>query len=178
MVAPRLRLVTDDIYPDWQAVYRDNVQRLYRLMYARVGNRADAEDLTSETFRAAIVPLNLALSKGEVRSYLLTTARTLLASYWRVRLGHPVTYIDPERDTELIADPSVEPPSNNSSERARAILSALPDRYRRILELRFLEGSSIKEAANAMNVTVTNAKVLQHRALRMASQVPLEMPSD
>ena len=26
----------------------DNVERLYRMMYARVGNRADAEDLTAE----------------------------------------------------------------------------------------------------------------------------------
>jgi RNA polymerase sigma-70 factor (ECF subfamily) len=54
-------------------------------------------------------------------------------------------------------------------------LSALPDRYRRILELRFLEASSIKEAASVMNVTVSNAKVLQHRALCMASRLALEM---
>ena len=54
--------------------------RLYRLMYARVGNRPDAEDLTVEVFRAAMGPLRLVASKGEVRSYLLMTARTVLAS--------------------------------------------------------------------------------------------------
>jgi hypothetical protein len=43
----RLRVVGSDAYPDWEAVYADNVERLYRLMYARVGNRPDAEDLTS-----------------------------------------------------------------------------------------------------------------------------------
>ena len=164
-----------DTYPDWESVYRDNVGRLYRLMYARVGNRPDAEDLTAEVFRAALKPLRLAASKGEVRSYLLLTAQTVLASYWRIRLGQPVTFIDPEADIELLSDsPPVGDP-NVSTERVGRILSALPDRYRQILELRFLEASSIKEAAGIMNVSVGNAKVLQHRALQMASKVATEI---
>jgi RNA polymerase sigma-70 factor (ECF subfamily) len=131
--------VSDDAYPDWEAAYRDNVGRLYRLMYSRVGNRPDAEDLTAETFRAALGPLDLALSKGEVRSYLLVTARTVLASHWRVRLGHPVTSIDAERDIDVMADDPVPGPAGDAPLRAERILSALPDRYRRILELRFVE---------------------------------------
>src|SRR5947208_11750358 len=100
--ALRLLVLSEDVYPDWEAAYKDNVGRLYRLMYARVGNRPDAEDLTAEVFRAAMGPLRLAASKGEVRSYLLMTARTVLASHWRDRLGHPVTSIDPERDAEFL----------------------------------------------------------------------------
>jgi RNA polymerase sigma factor (sigma-70 family) len=173
--APALRVVSDDAYPDWESVYRDNVGRLYRLMYSRVGNRPDAEDLTADTFRAAMGPLDLASSKGQVRSYLLVTARTVLASHWRIRLGHPVTSIDPERDAPFLADDTTPPPVSLAPERAAHILSALPDRYRRILELRFLEAASIKEAANAMNLTVGNAKVLQHRALRMAARVAAEV---
>ena len=46
----------------------------------------------------------------------------------------------------------------------------LPDNYRRILELRFLQGYSVREAAAALGVSVANAKVLQHRALRLAAQ--------
>lgn len=86
-----LRVVDSDTYTDWESVYRDNVDRLYRLMYSRVGNRPDAEDLTADVFRTALGPLRLASSKGEVRSYLLVTARTVLASHWRRRLGLTVT---------------------------------------------------------------------------------------
>jgi RNA polymerase sigma-70 factor (ECF subfamily) len=168
-----LRLVDDDVYPDWESVYRDNVVRLYRLMYARVGNRPDAEDLTSEVFRTALGPLRLASSKGEVRSYLLTTARTVLASHWRRTLSQPVTLIDPEADYGYLTEAPAEQPSD-APHQARRILAALPDRYRRILELRFLEACSITEAADTMDVTVSNAKVLQHRALRMAAKVALE----
>jgi RNA polymerase sigma factor (sigma-70 family) len=171
----RLRVVDPDGYTDWEAVYRDNIDRLYRLMYARVGNRPDAEDLTSEVFRTALGPLRLASSKGEVRSYLLTTAQTVLASHWRRTLGLPVTSIDPESDLAALAEPSkIEEPSD-APQRAGEILAALPDRYRRILELRFLEACTIKEAAQAMNISVSNAKVLQHRALRMAAKAGLEV---
>jgi RNA polymerase sigma factor (sigma-70 family) len=173
--AARLRVVDPDGYPDWEAVYRDNIDRLYRLMYARVGNRPDAEDLTSEVFRTALGPLRLASSKGEVRAYLLTTAQTVLASHWRRTLGLPVTSIDPESDIAALAEPSkIEAPSD-APQRAGKILAALPDRYRRILELRFLEACTIKEAAQAMNISVSNAKVLQHRALRIAAKAGLEL---
>jgi RNA polymerase sigma factor (sigma-70 family) len=165
---PYLRLVEGDTYADWEAAYLDNVDRLYRLMYSRVGNRPDAEDLTAEVFRAALGPMQLSSSKGEVRAYLLVTARTVLASHWRSHFGLPVSFIDPSTDIAAL-DESPEPDDGETGKKARRILAALPDRYRRILELRFLETCSIKEAAHAMGVTTGNAKVLQHRALRMAA---------
>ena len=170
-----LRLVDADVYTDWESVYRDNVERLYRLMYARVGNRPDAEDLTSEVFRTALGPLRLASSKGEVRSYLLVTARTVLASHWRRRLGLAVTSIDPAADMAYLAEPSGPGEPTDAPERAGTILAALPERYRRVLELRFLEACSIKEVANTMDISVSNAKVLQHRALHMAAKVAQDL---
>jgi RNA polymerase sigma-70 factor (ECF subfamily) len=168
-------VVDPDAYANWESVYRDNVDRLYRLMYARVGNRPDAEDLTSEVFRTALGPLRLGSSKGEVRSYLLITAQTVLASHWRRKLGLPVSSIDPEEDLGHLSEPSTLDEPSDAPQRAKRILAALPDRYRRILELRFLEACSIKEAAVAMDVSVGNAKVLQHRALRMAAKVEMEL---
>ena len=49
------------------------------------------------------------------------------------------------------------------------VLAGLPDNYRRVLELRFLRGYTIKETAGALGVSVNNAKVLQLRALRRAA---------
>lgn len=174
---PYLRVVDDDVYGGWEEVYRDNVTRIYRLMYAKVGNRADAEDLTSEVFHAALRPLRLSSSRPEVRAYLLLTAKTVLASYWRRRLGHPVTTIDPETDIAAMTETSEPEGSSDAPARADRILMALPERYRQILQLRFLEACSIKEAAQTMQISVSNAKVLQHRALRMAASLDLESGS-
>jgi RNA polymerase sigma-70 factor (ECF subfamily) len=89
--AAHLRVVTGDAYADWDAVYRENIGWVYRLMFGKVGNRPDAEDLTTEVFLGALRPLRLPASTGEVRAYLHATARTVLARYWHRRLGHPVT---------------------------------------------------------------------------------------
>jgi len=164
-----LRSVSGDSYPDWEAIYLDNVERLYRMMFSRVGNRPDAEDLTAEVFRAALGPLRASASVGEVRAYLLTTARTVLASHWRRRYSVEISSIDV--DAEL-ASPREEPPQESDAPaRVTNILAELPARYERILELRFLQSCSLKEAARAMNISLSNAKVLQHRALRRAAQL-------
>src|SRR5690348_13837374 len=102
---PDLRAVAPaaDRYADWREVYDDNVVRIHRLMYAKVGNRPDAEDLTAEVFLAALGPMRLSVSRGEVRAYLLRAAQTVLASYWRRRLGVEVTAIEPEAETQAPA---------------------------------------------------------------------------
>jgi RNA polymerase sigma-70 factor (ECF subfamily) len=165
-------VVSEDRYPDWEAIYRDNVERMYRLMFAKVGNRADAEDLTTEVFLAALRPLRTEASVGEVRAYLHAIARTVLAAHWRRTLGREVTVLDPEPESDQAPQPSDNPEADG---RVHRILAALPDRYRRILRLRFLEACSIKEAAAEMGISLSNAKVLQHRALRHAASVEREL---
>jgi RNA polymerase sigma-70 factor (ECF subfamily) len=163
---PDLRLVPEARYPDWEAIYDDNVTWVYRLIFGRVGNRADAEDLTSEVFLAAMRPLRLTASIAEVRAYLRATARTVLAAHWRATLGTEITTIEDLPATVFgPAAPSTAP------QRVAALLGALPDNYRRVLELRFLQGCSVREAASTLGVSVANAKVLQHRALRLAAQI-------
>lgn len=164
---PALRVVPGDRYADWEAVYRDNATWVYRTMFARVGNRADAEDLTAEVFLTALGPLRLSASMAEVRAYLRATARTVLAAHWQATLGREVTVIE---DIGALS-PDSEEAISTAPQRVRAVLDGLPDNYRRILELRFLQGSSIKDSAKEMGVSVANAKVLQHRALRLAAQL-------
>lgn len=163
-----LRVVSSgDRYPDWNAVYQDNVTWVYRTIYARVGNQADAEDLTAEVFLAALKPLRLTATVAEVRAYLRTTARTVLAAHWRHTMGRQVTEIE----DDVAAPPESEGAISTAPERVASVMDTLPDNYRRILDLRFLQGRSIKDSATEMGVSIANAKVLQHRALRLAAQV-------
>ena len=164
----------EDVYADWEAIYRDNVGRIHRLMFAKVGNRPDAEDLTTEVFLTALKPLRVSASIGEVRAYLLAAARTVLAEYWRRTLGREITTLDEEFGISAPEPPVADP---KAPARAAAILAELPERYRRILELRFLDACSIREAAAELGVSIGNAKVLQHRALRQAATVAERMLS-
>ena len=162
--------MTDAAYPDWDAVYRDNITWVYRLMYSKVGNQPDAEDLTAEVFMTALKPLRVSATVPEVRKYLKMTARTVLASYWRDRMGRQITTIEddvPDESGQEILE-------SDAPHRVRQVLTKLPDNYRRILELRFLQAFSVREAAGQMGVSVANAKVLQHRAIQMAARVSEE----
>ncbi|HEX6524597.1 MAG TPA: RNA polymerase sigma factor [Streptosporangiaceae bacterium] len=159
--------MTGEVYEDWEAVYRDNIGRVYALMFGKVGNRADAEDLTAEVFVTALRPLLLPSPVAGVRAYLQATSRTVLARYWRRKLGLQLTELVGDHPGEMTTADA----GSQAVGKADRILAALPDRYRRILQLRFIEACSIAEAAKALGVSVANAKVLQHRALRRAADV-------
>jgi RNA polymerase sigma factor (sigma-70 family) len=84
------------------------------------------------------------------------------------RPGHAkITSIDDVGDLPHNAEQTI----GSVPQRLDRVLAALPDNYRRILELRFLQGCSVKESASYMGVSVANAKVLQHRALRLAAEL-------
>jgi RNA polymerase sigma-70 factor (ECF subfamily) len=168
---PRLGVLSGSAPPDWEAVYRDNIVSIYRLMYAKVGNQPDAEDLTSQVFLDSLPHLRPGSSSGEIHRYLMTTAQTVLANHWRRRLGVQLTTLDEEvAAAETGAEPD-EARSAGTARRVHRVLGALPANYRSILELRFLSGCSIRESAARMGISVGNAKVVQHRALRRAAEL-------
>jgi RNA polymerase sigma-70 factor (ECF subfamily) len=158
----------------WEAVYRDHVMAVHRFAAARTGNRPDAEDVTAQVFLRALPRLRRDAAAGEVRSYLLATARTVLAEHWTSRFGAPLEPLDEERDKVSATAPGpVDDASSpdRGAARVAAILSRLPENYRRVLELRFLRGCSVRETAEQLGISIANAKVLQFRALRRAQQL-------
>jgi RNA polymerase sigma factor (sigma-70 family) len=159
------------VYTDWQTIYQENVVRVYRLIISRVGNRPDAEDLTSEVFVKSLPQLTLPSTVPQVRAYISAAVRSVLADHWRRYYGSPAADIE----VDNIARPFDLTPSLEGPSRASRILALLPDRSREILELRFLRGYSIKEAAAQMGVSPGNAKILQYRALRLAAEVGARM---
>ncbi len=148
----------------------DELEMIYAFIYARVGNRSDAEDLTQQVAMKAIPRLRQGAPASAVRGYLFATARSVLGGFWSTRLGLS--------ESELHDDLAMAIPpggySEESVERVRRILDALSDNYRRVLELRFLHGYSLKEVAVEMRSTVGAVKVMQLRDLRAAAKVRLD----
>src|SRR5438477_9923898 len=149
----------------------DELELVYAFIYARVGNRADAEDLTQQVALKAIPRLRQGAPASAIRGYLFATARSVLGSFWSTRLG----LSEAELHEDLALALPTPPPSEESADTVQQILAQLSDNYRRVLELRFLHGYSLKEVAAEMNSTVGAIKVMQLRALRAAAKVrPLE----
>lgn len=143
------------------------LELVYAFIFARVGNRADAEDLTQLVAMKAIPRLRQGAPASAIRGYLFATARSVLGGFWSTRLG--LSEAELHEDLALPVPP--EPPSDERAETVQRILAQLSDNYRRVLELRFLHGYSLKEVAAEMNSTVGAIKVMQLRALRAAAKV-------
>jgi RNA polymerase sigma factor (sigma-70 family) len=147
----------------------DELELVYAFIYSRVGNRADAEDLTQQVAMKALPRLREGSPASAIRGYLFATARSVLGGFWSTRLGLS--------EAELREDLVLAPPPRSSSEAGvetvQRILAELSDNYRRVLELRFLHGYSLKEVAAEMKSTVGAIKVMQLRALRAAAKVRL-----
>src|SRR2546425_9771616 len=104
----------------------DELELVYAFIYARVGNRADAEDLTQQVALKAIPRLRQGAPASAIRGYLFATARSVLGAFWSTRLG--LSQAELHEDLAMAVPQG--PPSDESVERARRILAELSDNYR------------------------------------------------
>jgi RNA polymerase sigma-70 factor (ECF subfamily) len=156
----------------FEQVYDAHVVGIYRFIYARVGNRPDAEDLTAQVFVRAVEQLDTDREPGQVAAWLYRVAHNATADYWRAFYRLPVVGADHVAPGWEPVDEGARPqadPDDRARDRVEALLRRLPQQYRRVLELRFLERLSVAETASAMGITNGNARVLQYRALRRAA---------
>jgi RNA polymerase sigma factor (sigma-70 family) len=148
----------------------EELEMVFAFIFSRVGNRPDAEDLTQQVALKAIPRLRAGASTASIRGYLFATARSVLGGFWSARFG----IAQEELDEGLLSAPEATVHSEEAAERAGRILARLPENYRRVLELRFLRGYSIKEVAAELKATPGSVKVMQLRALRAAAKVRID----
>jgi len=160
---PQVDATRDQDHLTW--AYQTHVTAIYQYIYSRVGNRPDAEDLTAQVFMKAISGMRSDVSVPELRSWLYRVAQTTLADHWREYYAE---------GTGELEDDVTQPPAPRENpeaiQRVDSLLATLPESYRRVLELRFLRGYSVRETAQELNLSETNVKVLQFRALNRAGR--------
>jgi RNA polymerase sigma-70 factor (ECF subfamily) len=156
------------------STFRENAARIYRFIYAKVGNREAAEDLTSQVFLKAVRWLAQDRSADSIRAWLYTVARSTVADYWREQSQHPTVPLE-DPDAVLFCGREGPEEVRRTRERAWRILDALPEREREVLRLRFLHGYTAGETGRELGLTPDHVRVLQLRALRRtARRVDLE----
>lgn len=158
--------------PDLEQVFDRYLDSVYHFLYSRLGNREDAEDLTSEVFLKATKQLDSARAEASVAQWLFTVARTVLADHWRryYRTG-PVVALDETRVSEHQEEAESLTRSAEQTKLVEDVLDLLSPKYRMVLELRFLRSYTIEETAQAMQLSAGNVKVIQHRALSKAVEL-------
>jgi RNA polymerase sigma-70 factor (ECF subfamily) len=147
---------------DLGSLYRTHAADVFRFALHLCGSRAEAEDLTSETFvRAWTSPE--AIRATTVKGYLFTIARNLYLQGRRrarrhVELGEDVRDPGP--------DPTARAEHASEVEAVLADLGSLGEVDRAALLMKAVEGMPYEDVARALGITVGAAKVKVHRARR------------
>ncbi|WFB08085.1 sigma-70 family RNA polymerase sigma factor [Streptomyces sp. LX-29] len=158
-------------------LYDQYADTVYRYIYYRVGGRATAEDLTSETFLRALRRIGTFTWQGrDFGAWLVTIARNLVADHFKssrfrleVTTGEMLDANEVERSPE---DSVLESLSN------AALLQAvrkLNPQQQECVTLRFLQGLSVAETARVMGKNEGAIKTLQYRAVRTLARL---LPED
>lgn len=145
------------------AVCRDTWRDLYAFAFWHVQNREEAEDVTQETYaRLWQACPGLQSPQHQVVPLLRAIALNVIRDGWRRRRtsGTPVPlHLAPE------------PPAVDETARAehrllvRGLLAELPEDQRMVIELRLLQGYSVRETARAVGKSEAAVRSLQYRGL-------------
>ena len=145
-------------------LYEEHFDKIYRYIALRIGNEADAEDMTQQVFLNALQSISSFRWKG------------VPFSAWLFRIAHnqAVDYLRRKKHTAVPLDESVA--SNDSTpqliaeqkldiERLLSATQKLTDAQREVISLRFTSELPIAQVAEIMGKSQGAVKALQHSAI-------------
>ncbi len=143
------------------------VEPVYRFIFFKISNREEAEDATSEVFlKAWNYVRNPDKSVENFRQLVYAIARNHVIDIYRERAKQQSSSLDDH--PELAAKEDLERDVGIKLE-AHALLvhmQTLKQDYQDVLQLRYVEGLSVKDIAGIMNKPYGNVRVLLHRATK------------
>jgi len=150
-------------------LYERYVDSVYRYVFVRVGSKAVAEDLTSETFLRALRRIDSFTWQGrDIAAWFITIARNLITDNAKsARFRMEVSTADMlDADPRVEAAPEGEVLERLRDERLLAAVKGLKPEQAECVVLRFLQGLSLAETAKVLGKSEGAVKQLQLRAVR------------
>jgi RNA polymerase sigma factor (sigma-70 family) len=151
--------------PTWDEVVREHADRVYRLAFRLSGNRADAEDLTQETFVRVFRSLSQ-YSPGTFEGWLHRITTNLFLDMVRRRSRIRFDALPEDAGDRLAgADPGPEQSYDEMhlDPEIQAALDALPPDFRVAVVLCDLEQLSYEEIAATLDIKVGTVRSRIHR---------------
>jgi RNA polymerase sigma-70 factor, ECF subfamily len=162
---PSTRTVDMEHNHPFTAVYQQHVERIYRYHLARTGSVEDAQDLTAETFRAALESFaTYDALQGCAAAWLTGIAHHKLIDHFR-RSRQTLTIAEIEDQPDRSASPEEISAHHLQMAQVAAALSRLPADRADALSLHFFAGLSLSETALVMRRSDQAVKKLLQRGL-------------
>ena len=147
---------------DFEMVFRENNQFIFRFLMKLCGDVSLAEELTQETFFRAYMNLPALRSEDKVAAWLCQIAKnTYFAWFNEQKRKQPISQPTPADSTPDIAELFEE---KELAGRAFSVLHALEEPYKEVFMLSVFGGLSLKDISAMFGKSESWARVTYYRA--------------
>jgi RNA polymerase sigma-70 factor (ECF subfamily) len=149
------------------------VQPLYRFLLSRISDVQGAEEVTAQTFLAALEGFPRYRHQGQFAAWLFSIARNKVVDYFRQERGNPG--LDETAPSPNEADPLQHAIKTERVAKLTALISELPEEERELIRLRFVAEMRFSEIASLIKRKEDTVKKSLYRLLaRLKSQVEVK----
>jgi RNA polymerase sigma-70 factor, ECF subfamily len=143
---------------------------LNRYAQMRLRNSWEAEDAVQQSVLRALLHLGAFRREASFKTWLSSIAWNEVTQVQRKQASFPLRTLR-EYPAANLADPSGSPhmlvQKRQELDRLRGAMAALPEKYRRVIELRDLGELSVTETARKLSLTTATVKTRHHRARKL-----------
>ena len=159
---------------DFQDIYLKYSDKIFKYLYFITKDPYLAEDITSEVFLRIWKAWNK-IKPDFMQALLYKTAKNILIDYYRkhknekkVSLEETIEKgLEPSYDEDLIERIY----KDENLKKINNALILLPENLKEVIILRFVNDLSSKEAAQVLDTSESNIRVLQYRGLKKLKEV-------
>lgn len=152
----------------FSVLYQEYLTPIFRYLYARLGSRQEAEDLSQVVFIKAWQAIkNFRFQKKPILSWLYTIARHSLIDFTRKKKEIPSENI---RIIEPANFSIVDDIRQKRFKTIKQAIGKLNPNHQEIIILKFIEEKSNKEIAQLLNKREDAVRAMAHRAIKSLRQ--------
>ena len=165
-----------------QGLHERYVDRIFHYIYIQTNSYHDTEELLQDVFLKAANHLDSFEGEASFKTWIFRIARNTVIDYYRKQKNMKKSFAMEDRLLENFAGETEAAETivlrNLHIDEVFERINQLPNHYRTVLHLRFIEDFSIKETAAIMGKTTPAVKSMQRRASKILSEeINLEVSS-
>jgi RNA polymerase sigma-70 factor (ECF subfamily) len=151
--------------PDWDAVYAEQLPRVYNFFRYRLANDAVAEDLTSRTFEKAwLARSRYRRDLAGFATWLLSIARNVAVDHFRAQRPH--LPLEAAEQVPANRTPHDEVARDSDLARLGELMHGLPQREQELLALKYGAEATNRAIAELTGLSESNVGTILHRVVQ------------
>ncbi len=164
------KIVTKKDAEAFGILYNTYIERIYRFVYFKLGNREEAEDATNDIFLRTwnYLITNQTKQVQSLSGLLYGIARNAIIDIYRERAKKQLVHLEPEELTQIPSQENILKKVEHAQEMTRIEkhLRNLKQEYQEVIILHYIEELTISEISQMLGKKPLNVRVLLHRAVK------------